>query len=63
MNRPGPRGSNAENDTNGRRFDDGTKSLIEIDTGLLREATNHPARFVARETTIGAKLMLEDPFT
>jgi hypothetical protein len=60
--RPSTRSSDAEDDTNGLRLDDRTKSLIEVDTGLLREATDHPTRLVSRKSTIGPKFMLEDPF-
>ena len=61
MYRPPPRGSDAEDDPDGGRFDNGTKCLIEVDPGLLREASNDPPRLVSRESTGGVELMLEDP--
>jgi hypothetical protein len=63
VNRPGERDSKTEDDTDGIWLDDRTKCLVEVDAGLLRESTNHPTCFIAREATIGTKFMLEDPFT
>jgi hypothetical protein len=61
--RPSTRSSDAEDDANGGRLDDGTECLVEVDTGLLREATDHPTRFVPRKSSIRSKFMLEDPFS
>jgi hypothetical protein len=52
VNRPGERNSKAEDDTDGLWLYDGTERLIEVDTVLLRESTNHPTGFIAREATI-----------
>jgi hypothetical protein len=38
-----------------------TESLIVVDTGLLRETANHPARLVTSKRAIGVVLMAEDP--
>jgi hypothetical protein len=46
MHKPCMIGGNAENDAYGGGFDDQTKSLIKVNTGLPREATNNPTRLV-----------------
>jgi hypothetical protein len=46
MHKPYMIGGNAENDVYGGGFDDRTESLIEVNTGLPREATNNPTCLV-----------------
>jgi hypothetical protein len=62
MNRPSTGDGNAEDDMNRGRFDDRAESLVIVNAGLLREPANHPPCLVSSKTTIGAKLMLVDPF-
>jgi hypothetical protein len=38
-----------------------SERIREVDTGALREASDHPVPLVALECTIGAQLVLEHP--
>jgi hypothetical protein len=42
------RGGDGEEQTDGRRLDDGAKRVPVVHAGLLIEATHDPTRFVAR---------------
>lgn len=46
----------------GGKFDDRTKSLTEVDIGVLSEVTKDPTSFVPIESTINQELVLEDLF-
>jgi hypothetical protein len=61
VDRPGARDCNAEDDADRGGFDDGTKSLVKVDARLLRKSMNHPSSLMASKTSIGVKLMLENP--
>lgn len=52
VNRLGARGGKRENNPDGGRLDDGTKSLIKINIGLLRVAMNDPSCLVSRQRAI-----------
>lgn len=62
MNRPGRRDGNAKDHTNGARFDYRRKSFVVVYAMLLGIAMTDPASFVAREGSIGVKLVTKDPF-
>ena len=49
---PIARRGEAEDHTDRGRFDDGAEGLPVINARLLREAPNHPPRFVARQGAI-----------
>jgi hypothetical protein len=50
-----------EDDVDRGRFDNWTEHLVEVNAVLLREATKHPACFVAVERAIGLQLVVKDP--
>jgi hypothetical protein len=43
-------------------LDDGTESLLVVDSGPLSETAEDPAGFVAIEGTVSMKLVTENPF-
>jgi hypothetical protein len=53
--------SQAEDGADGGGLHNWTESLIEVNTRVLGEATENPARFVPIQGTIGPHLVLEDP--
>jgi hypothetical protein len=63
MNQPSTRSRNAEDDADSGGLNDRTKSLVEVNPGLLREAPYDPACLVASKPAVRGELMLEDPFT
>jgi hypothetical protein len=50
-----------QNSPNRARFDNRSKRIREVDVGALTEASDHPARLLALDCTIGAQLVLEHP--
>jgi hypothetical protein len=52
-----------EDDADRGRFDNQTECLVEVNALLLREATKHPACFIAVERAIGLQLVSEDPLS
>ena len=62
MDGPIPRVSQSEDSTNGSRLDDGTESLIIINSGALSEPTEHQTSLVSVQAAMCMKLVFEDPF-
>jgi hypothetical protein len=62
MNGPRRRDINTNNGMNGARFDNMRKSFFVVNTMLLREYSTDPSSFIAREGTIGVKLLSINPF-
>ena len=60
MYRPGARGGDAEDDSDGTWFNNWVKRLIVVDAVLLREATNDRSGFMASQRAVGMILVLED---
>jgi hypothetical protein len=60
---PRTRDDNDEDNANGSRVDDRTKSLNVVNVGALRIYTNNPSSLVVSNTTIRVKLMAIDPFS
>jgi len=58
MNGPAAGGGNAEDDTNGGRFDNWTKRLVVVNAVALSEAADHPAGLVTGEGAVGVEFML-----
>jgi len=63
MDGPIPRVSQSEDGANGSGLDDGTESLIVINSGALCEPTEHPTSLVSVQGAISMKLVFEDPFS
>jgi hypothetical protein len=61
VHRPSSGSGEVQNSPNRARFDNRSEHICEVDTGALTEASDHPARLVALECTIGAQLVLEHP--
>jgi hypothetical protein len=61
MNGSGTRGGDAEDGADHRRFDNRAEGLIIVDTSLLGEATDDPARLVLSQSTVGVELVFEQP--
>jgi len=61
VDRPPTRGSNAEDDPNGGRLDDGTERLVVVDAVALGEAADDPVSLVTSQCAIGVELVPEDP--
>jgi len=61
VDRPRARGSNAENNPDGGRFNNWTEGLIVVDAVLLRETPDNPASLVPSKRTISIILVLENP--
>jgi len=62
MDGPIPRVSQSEDGANSSGLDDGTESLIVINSGALCEPTEHPTSLVSVQGAISMKLVFEDPF-
>jgi hypothetical protein len=60
-NRPGAGDGKVENHTNHGRLDNRMEGLIIVTSGTLREATNNPASFIARESPIRVEFMPKNP--
>ena len=63
MNGPAAGGGDAEDDTNGGRFDNRTERLVVVDAVALSEAADHPAGLVTGEGAIGVEFMLINPLS
>jgi hypothetical protein len=61
MYRPGARGGDGEDDSDGGRFDNRAERLIVVDTVPLREAMNNPSGFMTSQRAVSIILVLEDP--
>jgi len=61
MNGPAAGGGDAEDDTNGGRFDNRTKRLVVVDAMALSETADHPAGLVTGEAAVGVEFMLINP--
>jgi hypothetical protein len=56
-NRPGAGDVKVENQANHGRLDNRTEGLIIVNYGMLRESTNNPTSFIARESPIRVEFM------
>jgi hypothetical protein len=56
---PSSGGHEVQNSPDRARFDNRSERIREVDAGALTKASDHPARLVALECTIGAQLVLE----
>ena len=61
MNRPGGRSGDAEDDTDGGRFDNRAECLVVVDAVLLRKTTDYPPGFMTSKRAISTILVLKDP--
>jgi hypothetical protein len=61
MDWPSSGSREVQNSLDRARFDNRSEHIREVDAGALTEASDHPARLVALECTIGAQLVLEHP--
>jgi hypothetical protein len=59
VHRPSSGSGEVQNSPDRAQFDNRSECIREVDTGALTEATDHPARLVVLECTIGAQLVLE----
>jgi len=62
MNGPATRGSNAEDDTDGGRFNNRAERLDVVDAMALSEATDHSMGLLMSESAVGVEFMLINPF-
>lgn len=61
MDRPRGGDSQAENNPNGARLNNGRERFVKINAWLLRVTAAHPASLVARKRTVRVKFMTENP--
>ena len=62
MYRPGARDCEVQNCPNRARLDNRSKRVGEVDASALTKAADDPTRLVPLKGTVGAQLLLEDPF-
>jgi hypothetical protein len=62
VDRPLTRSSDAEDDPNRCRLDDGAERLVIVDAVSLGEAADDPASLMTSQRAVGVELMPEDPF-
>jgi hypothetical protein len=58
---PAARDRKLENSKNGARFDNRSKSVMEVNIFTLPKTADHLSRLVTIKSAIRMKLMLEDP--